>query len=299
MEGSSELPPGDERSNKPHTQKQIVLRLMNATSRRSVIDILRTFFRTIAGAGKSAARTLFSLASLKIYANSVRALCIMAIVLVGMAVFFGPMRLPENSSGRLDAIELAVKRIETRLAAPGFSHTAPVNPTTLLVAVQFVTAAAERSTPFDTALAVGISMMGEHPKIGPLLDKLLVEAVTGVPSLEDLRREFQAKLAELESAGLFTDIGGNTGKSAFRLSRFLGWAEPEISAEQRASLQKLSADVANHNLAQAVQLVTKLDGRLRDGLESWREKAGRRVAVDAVLAELRRAAFIDLIDQAS
>ncbi len=299
MEGSAELPPGEDRSTTPNSQNQIVLRLINATSRRSIMDFLHALFWTIARAGKSAARNLFSLTSLKIYARSVHALSIMAIFLVGIAVFFGPIGLPQNSSDKLDAIELAVKRLETRLAPPSQGRTDAVNPTTLLVAVQFVTAAAERSTPFDTALAVGISMMGEHSKIGPLLDRLLVEAVTGVPSLEDLRRDFQAKLAEFETDGLFTDIGGNTRKSAFRLTQFLGLAEPEISAEHRATLQKLSADIANHNLGQAVQLVTKLDGRLREGLESWREKAERRVALDSVLAELRRAAFIDLIDQAS
>ena len=46
-------------------------------------------------------------------------------------------------------------------------------------------------------------------------------------------------------------------------------------------------------------LTAKLDGRLREALESWREKAERRVAVDAVLAELRRAAFTQLIGKAS
>lgn len=297
MEGSSELPPGEERSDNPNSQNQIVRR--DPTSRRPILDFLRAFFRAIAEAGKSVARNLSLLTYLKIYVISVRAISIMAIGLVGIAVFFGPIGFTGNSSGRLDAIELAVKRIETRLAAPGLSRTAVANPTTLLVAVQFVTAAAERSTPFDTALAVAISMTGEHPKIGPLLDKLLVEAVTGVPSLEDLRRDFQAKLAEFETKGIVTDIGGSTGRSSFRLSRFLGLAEPEMSAEHRATLQKASADVANQNLGQAVQLIAKLDGRLREGFESWREKAQRRVAVDAVLAELRRAAFIDLIDEAS
>jgi hypothetical protein len=88
-------------------------------------------------------------------------------------------------------------------------------------------------------------------------------------------------------------------KRTSRLSRLFGLAELEISSEHRATLKKVSGDVANQNLGQAVQLIAKLDGRLREGLESWREKAQRRVAIDAVLAELRRAAFIDLIDEAS
>ena len=292
MEGADEQPP-EERHN---SRTQIVPHLIDATSSRSILDYLYGILRSIAETGTFAVRHLFSLASLK---TSAKAIFISAIFLASIAVFFGPAGWPGSSSGRLDAIELAVKRIETRLAAPGVSRTEVANPTTLLVAVQFVTAAAERSPPFDTALAVAISMTGEHPKIGPLLDKLLIEAPMGVPSLEDLHREFQAKLAEFERDGLFTGIGGNSGPSSFRLSRLFGLAEPEISAEHRAILKKVSGDVANQNLGQAVQLIIKLDGRVRDGLESWREKAQRRVAIDAVLADLRRAACIDLIDEAS
>jgi hypothetical protein len=70
----------------------------------------------------------------------------------------------------------------------------------------------------------------------------------------------------------------------------------EISDEQRAILETVATEVAAQNLGQAVRRLAKLDGRLREGLESWREQAQRRVAVDSVLTELRRAAFIDLID---
>jgi len=287
MMGPDEPPPGQERGDKPNSRKQITLRLMNATSGRSVMDSLRAFFRSIATT------------RLKGNAASLRALSILAIILAGIAAFFRPMDSPWNNAGRLDAVELAVKRLETRLASSGLGRTTVANPTTLLVAIQFVTAAAERSTPFDTALAVAISMTGQHPKIGPLLDQLLAEATTGVPSLEDLRRDFLAKLAELEKDGLFTDIGAEPGISSFRLSRFLGLAEAEISPEHRATLQSVAADVANQNLGEAVQRVAKLDGRVREGLEDWRGKAERRVAIDIVLAELRRAAFLDLIDEAS
>ena len=288
MPSPDELPSGKTGSNNPNSQTQMALRSIGNASSRSMLGRLRSILGSLAETGKSAIHYLKG-----------GAISITAIGLAGIVLFFGPMGLPGDSSGRLDAIELAVKRIETRLAAPGASRTDAANPTTLLVAVQFVTAAAERSAPFDTALAVAISMTGEHPTIGPLLDKLLIEGPTGVPSFEDLRRDFQAKLAEFEKDGLFTNIGNDTDQSSFRLGRLFGLAKPEISAEHRATLQKASADVAGQNLGQAVQLVTKLDGRLRDGLESWREKAQRRVAIDLVLAELRRAAFIDLIDEAS
>jgi hypothetical protein len=229
---------------------------------------------------------------------SARALAVTALGLAGLAIFFGPVGAPRGSSDRLAALELTVRRLETRLTTSSLGTADGGNPATLLVAVQFVTAAAERSTPFDTALAVAISLTGEHPKVGPLLDELLAEAATGVPSLADLRTDFQARLAELEKQGLRADAGNDGSTSFFRLSRLWDWTEPEISAEHQATLQKLSADVANLNIAQAVQLLGKLDGRLRDALEGWREKAQRRVAVDAVLTELRRATFVGLIDKA-
>jgi hypothetical protein len=226
---------------------------------------------------------------------SARLLAVVAIALAAIAAFFGPVGAPRGSRDRLDAVELAVRRLEARAPTSSLGRTDDASATTLLVAVQFVTAAAERSTPFDTALAVAISLTGEHPKVGPLLDDLLPEAATGVPSLGDLRSEFQATLSELEKRGLSADTG--SGKSFFRLSLLWDWTEPDISAEHQATLQKLSADVASLNIGQAVQLLGKLDGRPREALEAWREKAQRRVAVDAVLTELRRAAFIDLIDK--
>ena len=297
MEGSDAQPP--ERGNRPNSQSDSTHRIADAASGRSIMALLRAVLCVISGASKSMGRALNSLTDLRLSGASVRSLAITGIVMAGIALLFTAVGAPWNRFGRLDAVELAVKRIETRFTPPGVSRTEVANPTTLLVAVQFVSAAAERSAPFDTALAVAISMIGQHPKIGPILDELLVEAVTGVPSTEDLHGDFRAKLAEFKKQGLVGEMGGNSEQSAFGWSRFLGLGGPETSDEERATLHKLSADVADQNLGQAVRRLVKLDGRLREGLESWREKAQRRVAVDAILAELRRAAFIDLIDEAS
>jgi hypothetical protein len=290
MDGSVELSSDREGGNGPNIGKQIVPRSMSATaSRRSIGNRLRGLFRAVASGGKSAVCSLVTVAT------SPRTLSSAALLLASVAVFLGPIGWPGSAPTSLTG----VSRIETQLAAANLAHTHAADSTALLVAVQFVTAAAERSAPFDTALAVAISMIGEHPKIGPLLDDLLAEAERGVPSLEELRTEFQAKLAEYGKNGLLADDGSGAGRSSFRLGRLLGWGLPETSPEVQATLLKLSTDVANRQIAPAVQLTAKLDGRLREALESWREKAERRVAVDAVLAELRRAAFTQLIGKAS
>lgn len=281
MERVVKLPPGSETGDKPNSPE----------------GISRPAGTESAKGRKSLARYMLAPIHLLGKVISARVLAVVAIALASIAVFFGPAGAPRGGVDRLDAVELAVRRLETRTATSSLGRADGANPTTLLVAVQFVTAAAERSTPFDTALAVAISLTGEHPKVGPLLDDLLTEAATGVPSLGDLRAEFQARWTELEKLGLLTEAGGDSGNGFFRLSRLWDWSEPDISAEHQATLQKLSADVAGLNIGQAVQLLAKLDGRLREALEGWREKAQRRVAVDAVLTELRRAAFIDLIDQ--
>ena len=250
-------------------------------------------------AGKPIVPALLLPARLTARAASGRILSIAAIALASTAIVLALRGTPGSRSGRLDAIEAAVKRIEAGPPSPSLSRIDGLHPAALLVAVQFVTGAAERSAPFDTALAVAIRMTGEHPKIGPLLDKLLVEASMGVPSTEDLRSEFRAKLADLERDGLFAEGDGSTVKSLLRLSRLWDLVGLEKDTEHQATLQKLSADVANRNLGQTAQLIAKLDGRLREALEAWREKVQRRVTVDAVLTELRRAAFIDLIGEAS
>ena len=292
MEGSVD-PPSNGESARSDVQKQIVPSTMTAQSRPSAATSLGGFLRAAVRAATWIGGALFA------GATSARAMSTLAVAMASIAVFLGPIGLPGSTPARLDATEWAIKRIEMRMAAAGLSRPDAVNPTTLLVAVQFVTAAAERSAPFDTALAVAISMVGEHGKIGPLLDELLEDAGKGVPSLDALRADFQTKLIECEKNGLLDDAPAGAAKSPFRLSRLWTWSEPESTAEYQATLRKLSADVANHQLAQAMQLVAKLDGRLREALEGWREQAQRRVVLDGLLAELRRAAFIDLIGDAS
>jgi hypothetical protein len=226
--------------------------------------------------------------------GSGRILAVMAMALASAALILELTDVAGKRSA-LNAVERSVESIELRLSPLGVRVSEP-HPTTLLVAIQFVTAAAERSTPFETALAVAIRLIGEHPRIGPILDQLLEEARTGVPSVDDLRSEFGAKLAEFERDGLFTADGS---KSFLRLGGLLNWTGSDVAATHQATLQKLSADVANRDLAHAVDLIAKLDGKLREALEAWRAKAQRRAAVDAVLTELRRAAFTDLIGEAS
>jgi hypothetical protein len=291
MKGSGE-PPSKGEGARSRPEKQIVPCTMNTRSRQSSRASLGGFLKAVLRAGQWIAGAVYA------RVTSARALSIIAVALASIAVFLGPIGLPGSAPARLDASEWAIKRIEMRLAAAGLSRPDAVNPTTLLVAVQFVTAAAERSAPFDTALAVAISMIGEHPKIGPLLDGLLDDAEKGVPSLDTLRADFQARLVECEKNGLLKDAPAGSGQSPFRLSRLWPWNAPETSTEYQA-LRKLSADVEDRQLAQAMQLVAKLDGRLRDALESWREQAQRRIALDGLLAELRRAAFVDLIGDAS
>jgi hypothetical protein len=265
---------------------------------RSILRYLLGLAGALAAMGLSAAKYLFR-AALAIKVRHLRGLAIVAAILAAIVVYSGRTFLPEYSVSRLDEMERAIKHIERRLAPPGPGRTDVANPATLLVAVQFVTAAADRSTPFDTALAVAISMTGAHPTVGPLLDELLVDAATGVPSTDELRVELQAKLAGFEKNGSSTDPEAGDSSSFFGLNRFLGLGEPEVSAEHREILQKLSADVASRNMGMAVQRVGKLDGRLREGLEDWRKKAERRVAIDAILSKLRNAAFIDIIEEAS
>lgn len=293
MDGAAEPPANHEGGHGSNASNQLVVRSRHRIGSGSVLSGLYGFFKARVAAGMSRVRGLVS------RVMSPRALSLAAIVLAGIALLREPAGLPGSSTARLDETKRAVQQIEMRLATAGWSRTHLANPATLLVAVQFVTAAAERSAPFDTALAVAISMIGEHPKIGPLLDELLGDAEIGVPSLDDLRAEFQAKLTEAEKNGILAHIPGSTGKWSFGFSRLWIWGDSESDAEYGAALQKLSANLANHRLAQAVQLVAKLDGRLREALEVWREKAQRRVAVDSALAELRRAAFIDLIGDAS
>lgn len=203
--------------------------------------------------------------------------------------------LRHADNARIESLERSLRVIESRLSIPGAAQLHSADYANQLLAIQFVTNAAERSTPFDTALAVAIRMTGEHKKIGPLLDALLTEAPNGVPSRDDLRTDFKERLAKLEKDGVIGSIAGPTGNLTFGFGGFLGLGASEASKEDTVRLRKLSDYIAADRFPEAVQLVGKLDGKLRDGLESWREKAVRRVALDETLAELRRIAFLGII----
>jgi hypothetical protein len=234
---------------------------------------------------------------IRIPALSSRTLSALALAVAVTALVTGPFtQSGSRDTSRIDAIEYSLRALETRLAIPGTASIHSADHAERLVAIQFVTNAAERSTPFDTALAVAIRMTGDDEEIGPLLDQLLIEAPNGVPSREDLRTDFQARLAKFEQDGV---IGSISGPSSFGLNGFFGLGGSDSSEQDTAVIQKLSAQISSDKFTEAVELVGKLDGTLRDGLESWREDAMRRTAVDATLAELRRIAFLGILGNRS
>ncbi len=227
-----------------------------------------------------------------------RFLAASALALAGISFATLALHLPEKQSGRLDAVERSIAGIETRLGIPS-ARRAASDPATILVAVQFVTASAERSAPFDTAVAVAITLIGEHPVIGPLLDTLLNDAMEGVPGHYDLRAEYGKKLAELKSQDLLVGTDGAVPAPSFPFSGLFGFGGSAGSNQDGAIIERITSDVEAGDFASAVQFVVKLDGRLREALESWREQASRRAALDATLKELRRAAYLDILETPS
>lgn len=236
----------------------------------------------------------------RIPALSSRTLSILALATAVAALAAGSFsQTGGRDNARFDAIEYSLRAIETRLAIPGAHNIHSADHTRRLVAIQFVTNAAERSTSFDTALAVAIRMTGDDEEIGPLLDQLLIEAPNGVPSREELKANFKERLAKFEQDGVVSSITGPSGVSSYGLTGFFGLGGSESSEQDTAVIQKLSVQITANRFSEAVELIGKLDGALRDGLESWRENAMRRAAVDATLAELRRIAFLGILGNRS
>ncbi len=292
-EGATEILTADQQQNRSEGEA-------GASAGFSILALLASALRKIGKAGKSALLFLIPKRMPRLSVLSSRTLSVLALIIAVAGFAAGQFDLPgREDNARIKAIERSLRTIETRLAIPGADRLHSADYVNQLLAIQFVTNAAERSTPFDTALAVAIRMTGDHEKLGPLLDELLIEAPNGVPSRDDLRSDFKARLAKFEQDGVVSRTTGTGGIAAFGLSGFLGLGAPETSEEDTAIIQKLSADIAADKFAEANQLVSKLDGALRDGLESWREKAMRRVALDETLAELRRIAFLGIIGNGS
>ncbi len=177
-------------------------------------------------------------------------------------------------------------------AGIGAAPTAP-DKATMLSSIQYLSSAARGSEPFSTELAVTYKMVGDHPEIGKVLDEILPGAETGIPSVEDVTTSYADIISEIYGYG----PGQLLGQAASSITSIVGI---KTSAQQRqATIEQVTVLVAAGKLEQALQALNKLDGQSRLPFAAWQIKAQRRVALDAAVSEIKRIAFLSILDGAS
>ena len=164
---------------------------------------------------------------------------------------------------------------------------------TLLSSIQYLSSAARGSEPFSTELAVAYKMVGEHPEIGLVLDSMLTGAEAGVPSVEDVSASYAATLSKVYGYG----PGQLLGQAASSISSIVGITT--TTRRRQAIIEEVTVSVAAGKLSQAVVALEKLDEQSSAPFAAWRIEAQKRVALDAAVAEIKRIAFLSILDGAS
>lgn len=179
---------------------------------------------------------------------------------------------------------------ETTLVSP--SPVITTRDTTLLVTVEYLSEATEESEPFDTELAVAFELAEEEPDILALMDELIALSEAGVPSLADLQRQFQDTLVA-SRAPVQQRILDNVTSG---LNSLIVVNRSVLRREQL--LEDLSAMVAMGDIAAAVETL-RLEGSEGHGFGGWMRRAERRMKLDQVMSEIRKVAYLSILQGGS
>lgn len=153
-----------------------------------------------------------------------------------------------------------------------------------MVAMTDLATALRRPGGFELELATLRSATSNPGELKPLLDQIEPYAVTGVPSITQLRQDF----SRLSSRIAWSQRGY---VSVAWVGRLIPWMHTAAAAPVQAdttlqSLTQANAQLASGDLAGAVATVQQIDASHQEVLADWVEDATARVAADAVAQRL-------------
>jgi len=183
------------------------------------------------------------------------------------------------------ALPLPGRYAPAQFAAADFSS----DEATLLVTVDYLSDAAAGSGPFDTELAIALEMIEDRSGMLVLLDALVDDATVGVPSVSVLQTTFQSTLQTVNGT-VRQQIVSNVTHG---INRFVAFGA--ASRRREATLNRLSAMVADGDIAMAVEILQQLDGPTQRHFEGWQRSAERRARVNRLLAEIRQTAYLSIL----
>lgn len=188
----------------------------------------------------------------------------------------------------------ALAALETRLATLEANVRAPLAGPALILALDTLGRAAQQSHPFVAELT---AVQQLNPQLSGL-SVLAPYAAVGVPTRAALTAEFPALAAKafelarqpVEGANLFE-------KFIYTLTRFVSVRRTGLATGDGidAILARAEHRVHEGDLAAALDETGDLSGPAADVLKDWREAAEARLAVEAVLSQIKTAAVASVM----
>jgi len=224
-------------------------------------------------------------ASAKSLAGSALGMAVLAAVLAGVAVIFGP--IPALMNNERQQVALEMQQIQARLVKQERESRALA----LALAVEQVKAAAMRPVPFDSAIGGLAAVTAGDVDAQRLLDGLRPLARSGVPSLRQLKDQYSSLVGPVLVASA---MPGDPHWMKQAVARVTGWTAKissqlpieTYSAATHATLDR-AADALEHDaLKDAIATLKTLEGSSQVMLQPWLASANRRLTVDDTLNQL-------------
>lgn len=184
-----------------------------------------------------------------------------------------------NMAGRLDRVE------SVRMPAADSESAARA----LVLAVGQLREALRTSGPYANEVAAVKALVGDDPEALGAVAVLEKTADAGIPTLAALRAEFDtvARRVVMESI----DLGGDgwlnrAGKWLFSIVSVRRTGDGALGVEPDAVVARAEALLASGDIMAAVDALAALDGAAAAAADSWRARAGSRLAAERAIAKL-------------
>ena len=184
-----------------------------------------------------------------------------------------------NMAGRLDRVE------SVRMPAADSESAARA----LVLAVGQLREALRTSGQYANEVAAVKALVGDDPEALGAVAVLEKTADAGIPTLAALRAEFDtvARRVVMESI----DLGGDgwlnrAGKWLFSIVSVRRTGDGALGVEPDAVVARAEALLASGDIMAAVDALAALDGAAAAAADSWRARAGSRLAAERAIAKL-------------
>lgn len=188
------------------------------------------------------------------------------------------------TSAEVSALVAEVRRLQEELPAVAAEARAASTAARASYAVVAAAEASRASGPFEQAHAALAALLPNDPNVAALG----VLARTGAPTRSELRDRFDRLDNEIVRAGAQAQAGaGFWGRIQAALAQWIVVRRSGEGDTPAGVVERAERELANDNLAGAVQELSRLNGPSRRVAEPWINDATRRLEIDARMVAIR------------